>query len=642
MFTVCPKCTLTLVVTTVDLRAGQGLRALWTLRQRVQRAHRTARGRARRLDLRQRATPAESKPFLRHPQNPHLGSGVAVEPEPEPVPEPEPDPEPEPHLDTEAGNRHSRRTDAEEPIAEEIELSAEPPAEPEEGSLEFDATATDVSEIFISPSQAEHDTGSGNYEAVVLAEDPQPEYAPASADAEEAAPEPDEPSHTDTIAADDWSLLDDDEPPADAESIIEESPLAQEAEPDPEPEPDSTSEISANDPTWVQDMFAEAEAEALRTRTSERQILHPVEDDDEDEPAVVKAARDVEGVSATSGDTALEPLLNARSARYPTWVYASGIGLLAFLLFAQLMHYNRHGLVLNASVGPLVSSVYGWFGATLTPRWDLSAYTVKQLGAEAEGNEGSRLRVRLSVQNDSDRVQPLPLLRLTLQDRFGKAVATRDLEPGGISAAARRRTAPARTRSTHRRRIARDRSRQEPRAPSRSMPACAPKTAGSAVPTRRGDARPAEGGILVRIGPYELSSPVVLAPMAGVTDRPFRQLAREFGAGLAASEMITSDVRLWSTRKTRARMDHTGEPEPRVVQLAGADPEALAEAARRNIDLGAQIIDINMGCPAKKVCNRLCGSALLTDEVARGPHPGTSGACFERAGHLEDTHRLSS
>jgi tRNA-dihydrouridine synthase B len=119
----------------------------------------------------------------------------------------------------------------------------------------------------------------------------------------------------------------------------------------------------------------------------------------------------------------------------------------------------------------------------------------------------------------------------------------------------------------------------------------------------------------VRIGPYELSSNVVLAPMAGVTDRPFRQLARQFGAGLAASEMITSDVRLWSTKKTRSRMNHEGEPEPRVVQLAGAEPEALAEAARRNIDLGAQIIDINMGCPAKKVCNRLCGSALLTDEA---------------------------
>ncbi len=122
----------------------------------------------------------------------------------------------------------------------------------------------------------------------------------------------------------------------------------------------------------------------------------------------------------------------------------------------------------------------------------------------------------------------------------------------------------------------------------------------------------------MRIGPYELNSQVLLAPMAGVTDRPFRQLARSFGAGLAASEMITSDVRLWSTKKTQRRMDHIGEPEPRVVQLAGADPEPLAEAARRNVDLGAQIIDINMGCPAKKVCNRLCGSALLTDEALVG------------------------
>ena len=124
---------------------------------------------------------------------------------------------------------------------------------------------------------------------------------------------------------------------------------------------------------------------------------------------------------------------------------------------------------------------------------------------------------------------------------------------------------------------------------------------------------------MFRIGPWQIAAPAVLAPMAGVTDRPFRVLARRLGAGLAASEMITSDVRLWNSRKSRQRMNHDGEPEPRVVQLAGAEPEALAEAARRNVDLGAQVIDINMGCPAKKVCNRLCGSALLQDEplVAR-------------------------
>ena len=123
----------------------------------------------------------------------------------------------------------------------------------------------------------------------------------------------------------------------------------------------------------------------------------------------------------------------------------------------------------------------------------------------------------------------------------------------------------------------------------------------------------------MRIGPYVLPSRVVLAPMAGVTDRPFRILCRRFGAGLAASEMIGSDPRLWNTSRSRQRRDHEGEPEPRVVQLAGSDPLALAEAARANVALGAQIIDLNMGCPAKRVCGQACGSALLKDEplVAR-------------------------
>jgi tRNA-dihydrouridine synthase B len=126
----------------------------------------------------------------------------------------------------------------------------------------------------------------------------------------------------------------------------------------------------------------------------------------------------------------------------------------------------------------------------------------------------------------------------------------------------------------------------------------------------------------MKIGPYELPSNVVLAPMAGVTDRPFRILCRRFGAGLAASEMLSADVRLWDTAKSRRRMDHAGEPGPRVVQIAGFDPTMMAEAARRNVDLGAEIIDINMGCPAKKVCNRLAGSALMQDEelVARILH----------------------
>ncbi len=118
----------------------------------------------------------------------------------------------------------------------------------------------------------------------------------------------------------------------------------------------------------------------------------------------------------------------------------------------------------------------------------------------------------------------------------------------------------------------------------------------------------------MRIGPYRLSARTLLAPMAGVTDRPFRRLCRHFGAALTPAEMLSADQALWNSSKSRHRMDHEGEPEPRVVQLVGADPDALASAARVNVDLGAQIIDINMGCPAKKVCQRDAGSALLADE----------------------------
>jgi tRNA-dihydrouridine synthase B len=116
------------------------------------------------------------------------------------------------------------------------------------------------------------------------------------------------------------------------------------------------------------------------------------------------------------------------------------------------------------------------------------------------------------------------------------------------------------------------------------------------------------------IGHFQIDPPLILAPMAGVTDKPFRRLCKQLGAGYAVSEMTTSDPRLWRTKKSQWRMDHLDEPDPIGVQIAGADPKALAEAARFNVDHGAQIIDINMGCPAKKVCNAWCGSALLQDE----------------------------
>jgi tRNA-dihydrouridine synthase B len=151
----------------------------------------------------------------------------------------------------------------------------------------------------------------------------------------------------------------------------------------------------------------------------------------------------------------------------------------------------------------------------------------------------------------------------------------------------------------------------------------------------------------MQLGPYTLPNPVFVAPMAGVTDRPFRRLCRELGAGYAVSEMAASDPRLRDSVKTQRRTDHAGETEPRAVQIAGADPAFMAQAARYNVERGAQVIDINMGCPARKVCQVMAGSALMADEplalaivaavvaavpvpvtvkMRTGPHPGRRNA----------------
>lgn len=122
----------------------------------------------------------------------------------------------------------------------------------------------------------------------------------------------------------------------------------------------------------------------------------------------------------------------------------------------------------------------------------------------------------------------------------------------------------------------------------------------------------------MRIGPHVLKNNLLVAPMAGVTDRPFRQLCKQMGAGMAVSGMVTSNSLLYGSSKTQRRANHAGEVEPRSVQIAGADPAMMAEAARYNVERGAQIIDINMGCPAKKVCNVMAGSALLQNEALVG------------------------
>jgi tRNA-dihydrouridine synthase B len=122
----------------------------------------------------------------------------------------------------------------------------------------------------------------------------------------------------------------------------------------------------------------------------------------------------------------------------------------------------------------------------------------------------------------------------------------------------------------------------------------------------------------MQIGTHILKNKLIVAPMAGVTDRPFRQLCKMMGAGMAVSEMVSSNSLLWGSKKTQRRANHDGEVSPISVQIAGADPVMLAAAARYNVDHGAQIIDINMGCPAKKICNVMAGSALLQDEKLVG------------------------
>ena len=149
------------------------------------------------------------------------------------------------------------------------------------------------------------------------------------------------------------------------------------------------------------------------------------------------------------------------------------------------------------------------------------------------------------------------------------------------------------------------------RSPFMSLALIAPR--GPSDPGKDDSVR--SGQTAFRIGPHRLQGRVFVAPMAGVTDRPFRQLCKRLGAAYAVSEMAASNPRLWASEKTSRRIDHAGEAEPKAVQIAGSDPAMLAECARFNVLRGAQIIDINMGCPARKVCNAAAGSALLADEA---------------------------
>ena len=198
--------------------------------------------------------------------------------------------------------------------------------------------------------------------------------------------------------------------------------------------------------------------------------------------------------------------------------------------------------------------------------WDLNAFEIRQWGSSAHAAAKGQLNVRASLTNRAGFAQPLPLLRLEIEDRFGDAVAIRDFEPGEylkdpvaeLTHARGRRG--GRGRARHRRADRRRRGLSPQRLHARFGPEC------PAAQRHR-----AENVRACRIGPYRLTGRALLAPMAGVTDLPFRRLCRRLGAALAAGEMLSSDARLWDTDESRRRRDHTDEPEPRVVQIAGGD-----------------------------------------------------------------------
>ncbi len=206
-------------------------------------------------------------------------------------------------------------------------------------------------------------------------------------------------------------------------------------------------------------------------------------------------------------------------------------------------------------------------GTPVAPPANLSAYQLRQWGVTGDPAGDGTLRVRASILNTAAQLEPYPLLRVTLANRFGGSIGTRDFEPGRILGQAHRQACslPANAPMPPWTSWIREKARKD----SKSTCACAAQTEKFRAPTMK---RRYGHAMSVKIGPYTLPSNVLLAPMAGVTDRPFRILCRRFGAGLAASEMLSADVRLWDTPKSRRRMDHSGEPSPRVVQIAGFDP----------------------------------------------------------------------
>ena len=292
------------------------------------------------------------------------------------------------------------------------------------------------------------------------------------------------------------------------------------------------------------------------------------------------------------------------------------------------------------------ASLSSMLGEPLHPNWNLNAYDVRQLGAAADAaDDPDACKVRLSLTNVGERAQALPLIRLTLRDRYGKAVSRGELAA---------RAVPARAMSAASVMIRRDQridtevrvldpSRQ---ASSFELDVCVTAAGGGLRCAGDTPALAARHLVSLAIGPHALAGRVLLAPMAGVTDPPFRELCAEQGAALACGEMLSADQSLWHTPKSRRRMAERRRARAQRDR-GGAARRGRSHSSwprRRNTrsDDGADIIDLNLGCPAKKVCDRLCGSALLGDEALVARIFDALVRAVDGAGDRENPHRPRS
>jgi len=371
MFTVCPKCALTLVVTAADLKVGQG----YVRCGRCSNVFNALVGLTEERHQSARQAAAERNPARQLEAEPEPGLAQHTEPE-------------------------------EAPGSEELDPDAVP-----DSALEFNADSTDVSQVFIEPRPGPHDVASGTFETIVLEADDllaqtlESETQSSGSSSEETSVSA--PRTSESRPPRDLSLIRDAANDGDAEALQ-----------------------AANDASLDHPDASEGSPGGFDRQRIEQPRFRP---ERASEPQAASSANDaVQDAVADGVELAARP----ESSRLAKLAWAAGSGLLLIALAAQLVHHNRHTLAVDARFREPLAAVYGAFGLALAPRWDLSGYDVRQLGATAGSGEGGMLTVRASVQNGGPNPQPLPLLRVTVQDRFGNRIAARDVPPAAYASRA--------------------------------------------------------------------------------------------------------------------------------------------------------------------------------------------------------------